>query len=470
MNIVQIIAKENKNHLHRNAIIDQGKIITYAQLWEAVEKASKELTRLEIRRFNRVALLCQDSADYIVMSLAVLKLYAVIVPVPFGSTDDEINSLLKNIKINFLVFQKNSYSQKNAQAINNELLIIKLATTGRLNNNFYKINPAFIRFSSGTTGTNKGVVLSHKSILERTTAANKGLQIKPGEQIIWVLSMSFHFVVTILLFLRRSSTIIISSRNFPQDLLANLNRYPATFIYASPLHYHLLTSLNIPKKSLACVRLAVSTAIKLPETIAKKFQQKFGFPLTESYGIIEVGLPFVNLSGKLTKCGSVGKILPDYQIKILNADAQGIGEIYIKGKGMFEAYFYPWRARAKVLIKGWFNTGDLGRLDENGYLFILGRHKQIINFNGMKVFPFEIESLLNTHPLIKESLCFGKLHPEYGQIPVAKIVLKNSRCTLNPEILRKFCYQHLAAYKVPKEFQQVSSLAKTVSGKLKIVV
>ena len=192
--------------------------------------------------------------------------------------------------------------------------------------------------------------------------------------------------------------------------------------------------------------------------------------LAESYGIIELGLPFTNTSGNIAKRGSVGKILPDYKIKILNQDIQGVGEIYIKGKGMFSAYFYPWQSSKKSLTNGWFNTGDLGRLDQNGFLFILGRYKQVINFSGMKIFPFEVESLLNTHPLVKESSVYGKPHPEYGQLPVAKIVLKNKNATLNPEILGKFCYQHLAAYKVPKEFEFLNSLPKTVSGKIRIIV
>jgi long-chain acyl-CoA synthetase len=469
-NIVQIITKETRRHLSRNAVIDGDKIITYAQLLEEINKTSKELKKLGVSRFDRVALLCEDSINYIIISLAVLKLYAVIVPVPFGSAQDEINILLKDLKVNFLIFEQNSYTQKNIKQISEKLFMAKLKTKGRINPNFYKINPAFIRFSSGTTGTNKGVVLSHKSIIQRTAAANKGLKIAPGEQIIWVLSMSFHFVVTILLFLRRGATIILSSRNFPQALLHNLNRHQATFIYASPLHYHLLTSLNIPKKSLAKIRLAISTAIKLPAEIAERFSRKFGFQLAESYGIIEMGLPFSNTSGKINKRGSVGKILPDYKIKILNQDPQGTGEIHIKGKGMFSAYFYPWRSSQKVLSGGWFNTGDLGLLDQDGFLFILGRHKQVINFSGMKIFPFEIESFLNTHPLVKESLVYGKQHPEYGQLPAAKIVLKNKKTSLDLEILRKFCYQHLAAYKVPKEFEFVDDLPKTVSGKLKIIV
>jgi len=470
INIVRVIVKETKNYLNHNAVIDGDKIITYAQLLKAVEKTSKELKKLGVTRFSRVALLCDDSIDYIVMSLAVLSLYAVIIPVPFAFAPDEANALFENLKVNFLIFQQGSYPQKSAQATASGLFITELKVKDRVAPEFYKINPAFIRFSSGTTGTSKGVVLSHKTIIARTAAANKGLKIKPNEQIIWVLSMSFHFVVTILLFLRRGATIILSSKNFPQGLLRNLNRYPATFIYASPLHYHLLASLNVPRKSLAKVRLAISTAIKLPAEIAEKFSRKFNFHLAESYGIIEMGLPFINTRGNTAKRGSVGRILEDYKIKILNKDPQGVGEIYIQGKGAFDAYFYPWQSSQKVLVDGWFNTGDLGCLDQDGFLFILGRLKQLINFNGMKIFPFEVESILNTHPLIKESLVYGRPHPEYGQLPAAKIVLKNKGAALGLEVLRKFCYEHLAAYKVPKEFEFVDQLPKTVSGKLKIVV
>jgi long-chain acyl-CoA synthetase len=474
-NIVQLITKEAKSHLNNIAVIDGEDKVTYAQLLETVGKASLELKNLGLARFDRVALLCNDSIDYIITSLAVLKLYAVIVPIPFGSTGDEIDGVLKKIKVNFFIFEKGAYFSKQAKPIfsnclvNKEIFISQRKIKSSLHRDFYKINPAFIRFSSGTTGESKGVVLSHEAIIERTTAANNGLKIKSDDRIIWVLSMSFHFVVTILLFLRQGATIILSSQNFPQSLLLNLKQYRATFIYASPLHYHLLCSLAVPGNLLSKVRLAVSTAVKLPAQIAERFTKRFGFPLAECYGIIEVGLPFINTSTDKAKYGSVGKILPDYKIKISGQDSQGTGKIYLKGKGMFCAYFSPWKTIKQNTVSGWFDTGDIGRLDKDGFLFILGRDKEVINFSGMKIFPFEVESLLNTHPQVKESLVYGIKHPEYGQLPAAKIVTRTEgREALDSDTLRKFCYQHLAAYKVPKEFEFVNHIPKTVSGKLKL--
>jgi len=476
-NIVDIIAKGTKRFLKRIAVIDGCDKISYAELLETVEIAGAELKDYGIVKHQRVALLCEDGIDYIVASLAVLKLYAVIVPVPLGSSLDEIESLLDNIKVNFIIFERNSYAKKEAipvfkkGAFKKELFIYCCNSKKSLPEDFFKLNPAFIRFTSGTTGENKGVVLSHQAIIARTEAANRGLKVTSKDRIIWVLSMSFHFVVTILLFLRRGATIIISSRQFPYELLDNLKKYQFTLIYASPLHYHMLASLSIPRESLSHVRLAISTAVKLAPDIADKFFRKFGFELAEAYGIIELGLPFINTSGSKLRRGSVGKVLAGYKIKIEDPDTSGIGVIYIKGKGTFNAYFSPWRNSKDILVNGWFNTGDLGKLDKDGFLFIVGREKNMINFSGMKIFPFEVESIINCYPCVKESLVYGVNHIQYGQLPSAKIVLKETKKgSFDLEKLRKFCYEHLASYKVPKEFYFVKELSKTRSGKVKVTL
>ena len=475
-NIVDTIIKETKGQLKKIAVIDGKNKVSYARLLAAVKDSSEELRNSGVLKYQRVALLCEDSIDYIVVSLAVLKLSSVIVPIPIGSSPEEIKAMLCNLKVNYIIFEKGCYVKKGAlrlfrkDVFKKELFIFRLNPKKELPRDFSKLNPAFIRFSSGTTGESKGVVLSHETIVARTSAVNKGLGVTSNDKIIWVLSMSFHFVATILLFLRQGATIIISSRKFPYELLDNLKKYQATFIYASPIHYHMLSSLGCPKKSFSRLRLAVSTAVKLAPDIADKFYREFNLELTEAYGIIEVGLPFINLSRLQSKRGSVGRIILGYSLKILDKDSEGIGKICIKGKGLFDAYFSPWRNREKILIRGWFNTGDLGKLDKDGFLFIVGREKNMINFNGMKVFPFEVESALNQHSLVQESYVYGLNHPEYGQVPMAKVILKaNVKGAYALQVLRRFCYQHLASYKVPKEFEFVNKFPKTASGKIKVI-
>ena len=466
MNIFQTIKQETRNFRNKTAIIDEESSISYEQLISSVEDIAFSLKKYGVLPFNRVGLLCDDSIDYILSSLAVLSLSAVIVPIAMENTGAEINDILERIMIDFLIFEKGTYNNEGASGLGpngfyeKEFNIKKTNNKQKPDNEYYKVNPAFIRFSSGTTGTSKGVVLSHETIIERTSAADRGLDISPDDMILWVLSMSFHFVVTILLFLRRASTIVLCSRVFPESVIEGIKKHKATFIYASPFHYNLLSHMDLlSTESLNHVRLAVSTAVKLPEKIAHDFYLKFGFELSEAYGIIEVGLPFINLSADKKKRSSVGRVLPDYEIKLINKDEDGIGQIHIKGKGMLDAYFSPWKNRKGIMDKGWFNTGDLAKIDEEGFLTIVGRSKDVINFAGMKVFPHEVEAVLNRFPGVKESYVYGEDHPQYGQLPVSKIVI-NENLSQNIIIveLRKFCYRNLAQYKVPKSFEIVSEI------------
>lgn len=474
-NIVEVIRLERDAHLDRPAFFDGKRRITYGGLFTSVDAVSEALGKLSVKVGSRVALLCDDSIDYVILTLAVLKLSAVIVPVPFASSKQEIKTVLERMKVGFLIFEKGAYQSFKAKrlkinsCLDKEFFCLSYREEAARATRFFSMNPAFIRFSSGTTGSNKGVIISHQAIIERTDAADKALRITRRDNIIWVLSMSFHFVVTILLFLRRGATIILGGNPFPVRLLAALKKHKPTFIYASPLHYNLLTRLgSVLPEDLAKVRVAVSTAVGLPLKIARDFYAKFGLTLNQAYGIIEVGLPFINLSQDISKLGSVGRILPDYKIKLVNKDNNGAGEIYLKGKGFFSAYFWPWKGAPSVMKNGWFSTGDIGRIDDDGFLFILGRAKNVINFNGMKIFPAEVETVLNQYPGIEESKVYAVTHPEYGNLPSADIVLRKS-CEeiFDTQALRSFCYRHLAKYKVPKEFRCVEKLEKTLSGKLK---
>ncbi len=475
MNIVHIMKQETANCLEKTAVIEADRQISYRGLFDAADDLATELKACGVRPSERVAILCGDSIEYVIISLAVLSVGAAIVPISPSLSGDELDAVLERIDVNFLVFDKAVYSRDNALPVvfgsvcNKELFIYRRTAREQLPAGYYTLNPAFIRFSSGTTGASKGVVISHESVIDRTDAADKVLNMTSNDVVIWVLSMSFHFVVTILLFLRRAATIVLCGGAFPESLRNGLIRHKGTFLYASPFHYHVLTNSDIfSPDMLSGVRLAVSTAINLPVSGARDFYEKFAFELTEAYGIIEVGLPFVNSSQNVAKRGSVGRLLPDYKVKIVNADAEGIGEICVRGKGMFDAYFSPWQERQQALPDGWFNTGDLGRLDKDGFLFLVGREKNIINFTGMKIFPYEVESVLNQHPAIKESLVYGVDHPQYGELPCAKIVLRDEiRADFDIYEMRRFCYQYLAPYKVPKEFHSVPRLDKTASGKLR---
>ena len=475
MNIFQTIKRETAAFTGKPAVVEDGYSITYGQLIISAELIASSLKQSGAAQFHRIGLLCSDSIDYIAASLAILSLSAVVVPISTDHTDNEISDILNVISVDFLVFEKGSHNDKGAFSLmskgfcKKELYIKKRALQEKPCDEYYRINPAFIRFSSGTTGTSKGVVLSHETIIDRTDAADKGLKITGEDTVLWVLSMSFHFVVTILLFLRRASTIVLCSSRFPEALIDGISNHNGTFIYASPFHYSLLANSDfIAADSMRNIRMAVSTAMKLPEKIADEFFDKYGIELTEAYGIIEVGLPFVNLSKDKNRRNSVGRALPDYEVALFNKDENKIGAINIRGKGMLDAYFSPWQGRAGILNNGWFNTGDLGRIDDDGFLTIMGRGKEVINFAGMKVFPSEVEAVINQFPGVEESHVYGENHSVYGQLPMAKIVFTNNADAPDSlSNLRTYCYKNLARYKVPKGFEYVSRLHKTASGKIK---
>jgi len=467
MNIVEKIREETAPFPDKTAIVEGADGISYRQLLERVAALRDVLATKGIQAGQRIALRCDDGTDYVVGSLALLECGAAVVPIADSLTADEVHETIDRIDVAGVVSHIKMPRLVDDQKLDDVFFWQARPSESEMNQRCRDLGAAFIRFSSGTTGESKGVVLSHRSIIERTDAANRGLEITDRDVILWVLGMSHHFVVSILLFLRKGATIVVANRNFPFSLLEAAARPDLTVIYASPVHFYLLSASDaVSPKSFRRVRLAISTSMKMPSEIFSKFSEKFGNAPVEAYGIIEIGLPFINTDSRGGQ-NTVGKILPDYQLRIANPDEHGVGEVQIKGKGLFDAYFSPWRSREQCLVDGWFQTGDLGRVDEQGRLCLLGRSKTVIVCAGMKVFPEEVEETINSFPGVAESLVWGREHPQFGQVPVANIVVQRGKDA--DEIvaaLRAYCCAKLSSYKVPAEFVAVEKLAKTVSGKL----
>ncbi len=476
MNITQLI-RTQCDGFTGEAVVDGDFVASYLQLFDDVDAVKQQLLTIGLKQGMAVALLAPDSYRYIVVSLAILELESAIVPIPVNTPTGEIEADLLRVRANYIIFDQACYARKDscelsiAGAGNATFMVALLTEHIEKCELLEQDTPAFIRFSSGTTGQSKGVVLSHRAIIERTAAANKRLNITDADRVLWVLDMSFHFVVTILLFLRNRAVIVIAGGSLPEKIADALQAQAITVIYATPFHYRMMTKMVLFDPTMfAKARLAISTAMKLPFKVAETFKAKYGFALKQAYGIIEVGLPFINSSTATDKFASVGTILPDYELKIVDQDEQGRGLIMLKGPGMFDAYLEPFTLAEDVMTDGWFNTGDIGRLDDDGFLSIVGRAKNMINFIGMKIFPDEVEQVLLSSPLVEEVKVFGKLHDTFGEIPVAEVVVKTSLDNLSEldvmRNLRRFCYDNLPDYCVPKEFKVVTKIGKTASGKI----
>lgn len=470
-NIVDVIRKNitAQHLLDHTAVVQSGKgRITYRDLFENVQKARNSLKDAGVQHHDRIGLFCEDSIEYIVMALAILDAGGVMVPASPSLSSKELTELVSQIKIKGVVTEKQlpeSLTQMSDAKVvlPGNLKLHRMDTPLSYSGDYLSVDaPAFIRFSSGTTGKSKGVLLTHQAIIDRTHAADLRLEITHEDKVGWFLSMSFHFVVTILLFLQKGACIILAQDRFPAGIPSAFENDPPTFLYASPFHYNIMTAQNAVKKELLeNVRMAVVTAVSLDRDTDRQFHAKFGFHLSQAYGIIEVGLPFINDRYDDEFVCSVGKKIDWYDLAIEDPDDQGRGCILLKGKGMYHAYISPWKPR-----KEWFDTGDVGQV-KDGYLFISGRTKNVINFAGMKIFPEEVETVLSDHPDIKEAMVLAETHQIYGQIPVAKIVAAASDTPLDMLSIKRHCMVHLDTYKIPKEFVQVDALEKTLSDKIK---
>lgn len=472
-NVIDVLRATAGAQPDRVALIEGSRRLTYGALMRRMDQGAAELRAAGVAPgLGPVALVCDDSLEYVEASLAVLAAGAAVTPIPVD-TPEEITRALAQVDPPLVIWERAPADREGTPFLaagsdgGSVLQLERRATRATVPSAYATCNAAFVRFSSGTTNASKGVVLSHASVLERTEAANAALRITREDTVFWVLSMTFHFVVSILLFLRAGATIVLGGRAFPESLLDQKGREEPSVLYASPFHYRrLLTDSSVSGDALASVRLAISTAMRLPVTEAARFREKFGFGLAQAYGIIEVGLPFLNDGTDPATDGAVGPPLTAYDVRIADADDGGVGEVLLRGPGLFDAYFSPWQSREQVLDDGWFRTGDLGELDGEGRLWIRGRRKAVLNFAGMKVFPEELEEVLGDCPGVREVRVFAQEHEEFGELPCAEVVLESPGAT-DARQIRRYAYRRLARYKVPKEIRIVEALERTPSGKVR---
>lgn len=340
---------------------------------------------------------------------------------------------------------------------------------------FRALRPAYLRYTSGTTAQPKGVVIGHDAVLARIAAANEGLHIGAADRILWLLPMAHHFVVSILLYLRFGATILLPSSTLARRALSLAQRGRATVVYASPFHYQLLGK-DTSNLRLDTVRLAVSTATGLHREIADAFQRRFNIALVQALGIIEVGLPLMNVVSATTKPTALGRPLPGYAVWLrdergsavtTSATAEVPGEVCIRGPGMFDAYLNPWVLAADVVASDGFRTGDQGWFDRDGDLHLAGRHDNRISMAGMKFFCEEVEAVLDAHPGVRQSRVAARPHAQLGEVPIAFILPAEAAHPPTRDALVEHCRRHLPPHKIPRELTVVSELPLTATGKLR---
>ncbi len=457
---------------HPALLVDDGaggtKLHRYDALVASADAHAARFAAAGLRRGDRCGLLAPQGPEFIELALGVLAAGGCLVPIP----EDHRGPI-------FASFARQAHLQHVVDAAAEGAALRSLPdpepVDGAGDEQFRALDPAYLRFTSGTTSERKGVLLGHATILARLSAANRALAIGPADRVLWLLPMAHHFVVSILLYLREGATILLPSGSLARTVLDFANRERATVFYASPYHYRLLGK-DPSDAGLAGVRLAVSTAEGLPASVAEAFAQRFGFQLSQALGIIEVGLPVANLRAAATKPTCLGQPLPDYDVWLRDDDGQRLegptspertGEICIRGPGLLDAYLEPWLPAGQLLEPDGFRTGDQGWFDRDGDLHLAGRRATRISMAGMKFFGEEVEAVLMTHPGLRLCRVFAREHPHLGEIPIAEIVPADAAAPPTRKDLADHCRAALPGYKIPREFRIVEALAYTATGKLR---
>ena len=476
MNLIEEISLRHPPE--KIAVVSGDRRVSYGDLFRHAREIADLLDEHGIEgRIARIGLQCPNGVPYIVLSMGILLAGACLVPLAEELTDTERGEIASTTALDLILAADELPWHGSGEII---AAAVADGTPWKLYRGdgsapqfpeagFQALNPAFIRFSSGTTGTSKGVVLSHETLLARITAANAGLAIGPEDRVLWMLPMAHHFAVSIVLYLHFGATTVLEHSPLREDILATAEREDATVIYGSPFHFAMLSG-DKGGFMWPSLRLAVATAAALPETTARAFEERFGKPLHQGLGIIEVGLSVLNLDSAGAKPESIGRPMPAYEVALLGDDGSPVaegeaGEFHVRGPGLLDAYLVPWNP--SPLKDGWFNSGDLVRRDMDGDLFLMGRKKSVINVAGMKVFPEEVERVLNGHPGVKRSRVIGRIHPQMGQVPVAEIIPENAEDVPKAVELQRFCKAVLSAYKVPMQVKVVEGLPMTASGKVR---
>ncbi len=480
----------------RVAIISRGRPTTYGQLRDQVAHVRGGLQALGVGRGDRVALLCGTGRYFVELYLAALGLGAVTVPLNPGSPAPEIERELRTVAPKLVVVEPaaaQAWSHVNRSEIASieQVVCTEPGTVDGADATFDEllagtptpvtdVDPddlAALIFTSGTAGSPRAAMLTHGNLLSNLeqSSTTDGIQ---AEDVVYGVLPLFHIFglnVVLGLGLARGATLVLVQRFDPFTALETIRERKVTIIPGAPPLWlafsHMESATDAPADSFATVRLALTGAAKMPEDAMRRLRERFGLTLLEGYGLTEASPVVTSSAGMEVKIGSVGKVLDGIQVRLVDEggdDAlQGdAGEVWVKGPNVFKGYLNEPAATARVLTAdGWLRTGDIAVVDNDGYLYLVDRAKDLIIVSGFNVYPAEVEEVLLDHPDVAEVGVVGVPHPHTGEAVKAFVVLK-AGARAHEDSLVAWCLDNLARYKCPSKIVFVDELPRNVSGKL----
>lgn len=472
MNVASFLAEAAERWPNHPALIEHDRTWSFTELFSRSENLKGALFEAGVRPGMGLGLMARDGVDFITGLFAGLASGAVVMPISPKLTGQELARALEIVPLAAMLHDGSLVQPlpRSAEMTRGSMHIVLGPKERQV-----RVAPAIpeaavIRFTSGTTGSSKGVVLSHPSVIARTAAAIRGLSLREGDRVLWVLPMPYHFVVSIIAYMRFGVALVLPRSLCPAEILAAAEEHLPALLYASPAIVQSL-SADESARLLPQITRVASTSSGLYPQHALAFRNRFGRRVEQLYGLIEVGLPLGTTLTPSSPDGAVGAPLPGYEVAILDPSGQPLsaghlGSLAVRGPGMFDAYLAPYRPSKEVLVHGWFLTGDLAIQDSSGHVTVKGREKSVINVSGNKVFPEEVEGVLCSFPGVRAARVYGMERTNTGEMVVAEVV-PSPGLSLPIEQLAVYAAERLSSYKLPDAIQVVDAIEMTGSGKIR---
>lgn len=466
---------------------DTGEQFSYKKLFElACQGAHILKDRFQVQKGDRIALLATNEMESIFLFFAAQRLGAILVPVNFRLTPREVDHILGDCQPQVLIYQETFQPLVDSLTVSlpfKALLQgsdsfghqVRTAEVSNIDSGFHADfeDPSMILYTSGTTGAPKGAILSHRMIFWNSINTSLRLNIHQHDSTVIFLPF-FHtggWNVLTTPFWHRGAKIVFLKK-FDADRILELSETEnATLLFGVPTTMDMMArSILFEKVNLSKVRYAIVGGEPMPVDLIRTWDQK-GIPVRQGYGLTEFGpnVFSLNETDAIRKIGSIG--FPNFYIETKVVDDHGqqvpvneIGELILKGPSMMSGYWKNEKATKETIKDGWLYTGDLVRQDEEGYVYVVGRKKDMYISGGENVYPPELEQVLRQLNGIREVAVIGVPDEKWGEVGRAYIVKESE--AVSEELVKNHCLKNLAKFKIPKYFSFVPELPKGDSGKI----
>jgi long-chain acyl-CoA synthetase len=499
MNVSTLLAEQAARRPDATALVFHGKVITYAGLDDAAGRAAAAFTKAGVEPGDRVALVVGNVPEFVSALFGAWRAGAVAVPLNVMLTAEELRYILADAGTKAIVTQMQHLP--NILEIRDRLDELETvfvvagppvpsgtmsfeAAMGAEQPVAEAADPpdglALIQYTSGTTADPKGAMLGHDNLLANMDQMEQvpSMRIVQDDVVLLVLPVFHIYALNVILgmTIREGGTAVLVERFDPTETLDIVEQQGVTLLPgAPPMYVEWLDQPQGRKKAFGSVRIAVSGAAPLlPETF-QRFKDRFNVTIWDSYGLTEAG-PAVtsNAAGDRARGGSIGLPIPGLEVRLVEEHAEGLedvedgdpGEIAVKGPAVFRGYWGKPDATKEVLTEdGWLRTGDVAYADEDGYLFLVDRTKDLIIVSGFNVFPKEVEDALVRLPGVADAVVIGVPDQRTGEAVKALVVLEPG-ADATPQSLIDGVGRFLARFKVPREVQIVADLPRHPTGKV----